>query len=175
MPRIHCGGFLCFVPDLWQLEMTYPGLPINLDRMNPPNRVSYHTQTTMPVTFTVATHSANPVRLPRPYKPLSAQGVLEQTWGRKSGTVVCNELLQSSLASRPQSQETILLRANGFVDTVVQAYNDHHHLVLRLAFAGISLSRCRCVIGCTKDFYNQTRRCVDRDPLAVQCLVSLFL
>ena len=129
----------------------------------------------MPITFTVATHPANPVLLPRQYKPLSAQDILEQTWGQKSEKVVCKELLQSSLAARPQVQETILARANGFVDTVVEAYNHHHGLVLRLAFASIGLSRRRCVIKCTNYFRNQTGRCVDHDPLAVQCLVSSSL
>ena len=95
----------------------------------------------MPVTFTVATHPAERVRLSGQYKPLSSQDVLEQTWGQKFETVICKELLQSSLASRPQGQETILSRANGFVDTVVEAYNHHHHLVLRLVFASIGFSR----------------------------------
>jgi len=78
--------------------------------------------------FTVATHPANPVRLQQPYKPLSAEDVLKRTWGQKSPTVVCKELLQSSVAP---GQGPILPRANGFVNTVVNAYNSHHHLVLR--------------------------------------------
>lgn len=91
------------------------------------------TPSTMPVTFTVASHPANPVQLDRESKPLSAKDLLNETWGRRSGTLTCKELLQSSLSLQPpvKGRETIIPRANGFVDTVIEAYNNHHHLVLR--------------------------------------------
>jgi hypothetical protein len=83
----------------------------------------------MPVNFTVAAHPSNPVRLPQPYKPLSGQDVLERTWGQKSRTVGCKELLQSSITP----QGPILPQANGFVDTVIAAYNNHHQLGLKVS------------------------------------------
>lgn len=119
----------------------------------------------MPVRFSVAPHSAEPVsEIQRLQKP---QELLDSTWGRKTKGS-CAELLQSSVqapAHWPQAQafkkldtttpagneitpkaqylaslaqqstdrDFAQLRAqsNGFIDTVVHAYNDHHHLILR--------------------------------------------
>ncbi|KDR78613.1 hypothetical protein GALMADRAFT_63677 [Galerina marginata CBS 339.88] len=82
----------------------------------------------MPVTFTVAKHSANSV--PGLYRPCqSADELLASTWGQKARTLRSAELLQSSLVDPNFS--AISPKQNGFVDTIVAAYNGHQHLVLR--------------------------------------------
>jgi len=87
----------------------------------------------MPIIFKVANHDASPVAAP--YKPVSnADELLASTWGRKSKTTKSKELLQTSLSSggaEKQDWSAIESRNNGFVDTVIQAYSEHHHLVLR--------------------------------------------
>ncbi|KDR69753.1 hypothetical protein GALMADRAFT_160257 [Galerina marginata CBS 339.88] len=82
----------------------------------------------MPVTFIVAKHDANPV--PDLYRPCrNSEDLLAKTWGEKSRTTRASELLQSSLVEPDFS--TIVPEQNGFVDTIVAAYNGHQHLVLR--------------------------------------------
>jgi len=87
----------------------------------------------MPITFKVADHDASPVEAP--YKPISnADELLASTWGRKSKTAKSKELLQTSLSSggaEKQDWSVIRSRNNGFVNTLMEAYNKHHHLVLR--------------------------------------------
>ena len=91
------------------------------------------THTTMPVTFTVAKHAAKPVGSSS--KPVSnADDLLASTWGTKARTLKSKELLQTSLSSggiEKQDWSAIQPRYNGFVNTLIEAYNSHHHLVLR--------------------------------------------
>ncbi|KAF9553394.1 hypothetical protein CPC08DRAFT_697765 [Agrocybe pediades] len=82
----------------------------------------------MPVTFKVATHEANKVN--QAYRSVkNADELLAWTWGRKAKTTRSKELLQSSLVNPDFSR--IVDTPNGFVHTVIDAYNAHHHLVLR--------------------------------------------
>ncbi|KAJ7096869.1 hypothetical protein C8R44DRAFT_859947 [Mycena epipterygia] len=96
----------------------------------------------MPVTFTVANHPANPVNLPAYMSNgLTAGEIMSRSCEPQFKTV--DEMLQSSLAegsaistSEPRrnltakTHNTIPSR-NGFVDTVICAYNTHHALVIR--------------------------------------------
>ena len=82
----------------------------------------------MPVTFQVANHPANPVK---GYgQPGSANDLLSSTWGNGNKDVRSKELLQSSFAEG-QNFADISPADNGFVTTVLDAYNRHHHLILR--------------------------------------------
>ena len=82
----------------------------------------------MPVSFTVSDHGANPVK--DPYKVnADAEELLARTWGKKAKTMRCRELLQTSLVKPNFS--AIHEQGNGFVDAVLAAYNQHHHLILR--------------------------------------------
>jgi hypothetical protein len=82
----------------------------------------------MPATFTVAQHQANPVEESRYQGNRDAQGLLSQAC-REQGKQ-CAELLQSSLGS-DQDFSTLAPLSNGFVRTVLNAYNKHHHLIIR--------------------------------------------
>ena len=85
----------------------------------------------MPVHFTVASHDASPFEkvshLTKPEELLS-----------KAGTTRCAELLQSSFVGKEVDLSTAFSTTNGFVDTVVTAYNRHHHLILKF----VILSAC---------------------------------
>ncbi|KAF8887873.1 hypothetical protein CPB84DRAFT_1849779 [Gymnopilus junonius] len=82
----------------------------------------------MPVHFTISDHDANPVE--RHIEAITSNAdLLARTWGRKANTIRCKELLQTSLVNPDFS--AIHEKNNGFVDTVLNAYNQHHHLVLR--------------------------------------------
>ncbi|KAF9558289.1 hypothetical protein CPC08DRAFT_562706 [Agrocybe pediades] len=87
----------------------------------------------MPITFNVAPHKANKVKLKPTYysspPPKTAEELLASTWGEKARTTRSKELLQSSLVNPDFSR--IKATHNGFVNTVIDAYNTHHHLVLR--------------------------------------------
>jgi len=80
---------------------------------------------TMPVTFKAANHNANPVEAP--YKPISnADELLASTWGQEAMTMRSKELLQTSLSSagaETQDWDAIQPRNNGFVHTLITAYN----------------------------------------------------
>ncbi|KAF9558304.1 hypothetical protein CPC08DRAFT_667741 [Agrocybe pediades] len=84
----------------------------------------------MPVTFKVASHDAAKVKPSYEYRSLNtADELLASTWGKKAKTTRSKELLQSSLVNPDFSR--IAATHNGFVNTVIDAYNAHHHLVLR--------------------------------------------
>src|ERR1700761_9341513 len=73
---------------------------------------------TMPVTFTVATHPANPV--PKPAKEnASLNDFLKSCAPTK--TRLCSEVLQASFVKDDLGDLTS--QRNGFVDTVINAYN----------------------------------------------------
>ena len=50
-----------------------------------------------------------------------------------AGTTPCADLRQCSFVTRGVDISTVFGRTNGFVDTVITAYNGHHHLVLKFA------------------------------------------
>ena len=92
----------------------------------------------MPVHFKVASHEAKPVERSTASSLTKPEELLHNTWGVKARTMRCAELLQSSVIN-VSDLSAVLDRANGFVDTVILAYNAHHHLTLRfvtLACAG---------------------------------------
>ncbi|KDQ07442.1 hypothetical protein BOTBODRAFT_180719 [Botryobasidium botryosum FD-172 SS1] len=79
----------------------------------------------MPVTFTVAQHSANPIDFT--HVELSPEGLLKSA-SRGKGEQ-CAEHLQSSLHDRDLS--TLSPQHNGFVEMAIEACNQHYHLVIR--------------------------------------------
>ncbi|CAA7263991.1 unnamed protein product [Cyclocybe aegerita] len=88
------------------------------------------THPAMPVHFDIASHPSKPVSSSH-YPLANPDHLLQQTWGAagESGANKYQELLQSSFARSDLSR--IQPRQNGLIDTVVEAYCRHHHLVLR--------------------------------------------
>ncbi|CAA7266754.1 unnamed protein product [Cyclocybe aegerita] len=83
----------------------------------------------MPVTFKVASHAAKPVER---YKALeNAEQIVASTWGTQYRTQRVQEVLQSSVHKDAVPSMHMLVNENGFVNTVVSAYNAHHNLVIR--------------------------------------------
>ncbi|KDQ07441.1 hypothetical protein BOTBODRAFT_180718 [Botryobasidium botryosum FD-172 SS1] len=82
----------------------------------------------MPVTFTVAQHSADPITSTRLDRIQSSPEGLLKNACRNQGKQ-CTEFLQSSL--HDQDLSTLIPWNNGFVRTVLEAYNRHHHVVIR--------------------------------------------
>jgi hypothetical protein len=82
----------------------------------------------MPVTFKVADHPANYASY-RDWDPKNPRELLVWTRGRKETKTPVKELLQSSLSDADFSK--IVPHQSGFIDTVIEAYNEHRHLVLR--------------------------------------------
>ena len=78
----------------------------------------------MPVHFKVASHDAQPFKgvnhLTKPEELLTNAKITR-----------CAELLQSSFDSKGVDLSTVFGTTNGFVNTVVLAYNKHHHLILK--------------------------------------------
>ena len=87
----------------------------------------------MPVTFTVADHPAEPVKVYlQPVK--NAEDLLASTWGQKNRESRSKELLQSTFSDdEGESFAGVSAEDNGFVRAVIKAYSHHHHLVLRYA------------------------------------------
>ncbi|KAF9484824.1 hypothetical protein BDN70DRAFT_849120 [Pholiota conissans] len=83
----------------------------------------------MPVHFKVAPHDANKRKKFRSLE--TTDNLLAATWGweqrRTRGTSKCAELLQTSY----RDVLDVVAKANGFVDTVTEAYNMHYHLIIR--------------------------------------------
>ncbi|KAG8820173.1 hypothetical protein FRC17_010234 [Serendipita sp. 399] len=80
----------------------------------------------MPVTFKVAPHDANPTKLTESMISSKEQLVNGMLHGQP-GVTPCQEVLQSSYVANPWFHP----RANGFIDTVMESYNSHHHLIIR--------------------------------------------
>jgi len=80
----------------------------------------------MPVTFTVASHSAVPHK-GEPEQLPSVAASLRRVASEASSSL--SEVLESSLTPSDLSQ--LIESRNGFVYTCMRAYNTHHHLVLR--------------------------------------------
>lgn len=80
----------------------------------------------MPVSFQPAKHSAEPFK--RSSKRLSAIQILQGACPVRYNK--CTEIFQSSL-NQKTSHEDIIPQSNGFVNTVVDCYNQHRALVIR--------------------------------------------
>jgi len=78
----------------------------------------------MTVTFKIASHDPRPVDVPA--KPIAStpEQVLLAAWKPKDTS--CKEMLQSSFHPTPGFNVE-----DGFVNTVVRAYNNHHNLIIR--------------------------------------------
>lgn len=83
------------------------------------------------VTFTVANHASEQVVEPMQGPLTKPEDLLSATWGRHAKSIRSKELLQSTFSREGFDFSKIVPQHNGFVDTVVKAYNEHHHLVLR--------------------------------------------
>ncbi|KIJ32296.1 hypothetical protein M422DRAFT_213960 [Sphaerobolus stellatus SS14] len=66
--------------------------------------------------------------------------VLRYTWEKRSGKdhsliethhTRCKDLLQSSMPKEHDRIQNFVPRSNGFVDTILEAYNQHHNLIIR--------------------------------------------
>ncbi|KAH6915768.1 hypothetical protein BKA70DRAFT_1253724 [Coprinopsis sp. MPI-PUGE-AT-0042] len=84
----------------------------------------------MPVTFKVADHPANPAEQSN-LLPKNPKELLVWTRGRKESEAPVKELLQSSFSNGDHDFSKIVPHKSGFIDTVIEAYNQHHHLILR--------------------------------------------
>ncbi|KAJ7109022.1 hypothetical protein C8R43DRAFT_905107 [Mycena crocata] len=86
----------------------------------------------MPVSFTVATHPPKPVAFPKGMdNGLTGKDLLSKAcWERNTKPA---KMRQFSLAGEHVDTKIpqIIPRNNGFVCTVVSAYNEHHNLVIR--------------------------------------------
>ncbi|KAJ6518579.1 hypothetical protein DFH09DRAFT_1427252 [Mycena vulgaris] len=91
----------------------------------------------MPITFSVASHSANSVTIHAPggYTAKEILGISCRVQSRKA-----EEILQFGFSGETQEGSgrdlqtkipNVLPNNNGFVRTVIDAYNDHHALVIR--------------------------------------------
>ena len=88
----------------------------------------------MPVQFKVAAHDASPVAM-RGAPVSTATDLLSRTWGAKVKTSRCAEMLQSSLhSSEREDLSRMHPQFNGFVDTFLAAYNQHHHITIRFVY-----------------------------------------
>ncbi|TFK97239.1 hypothetical protein BDV98DRAFT_658687 [Pterulicium gracile] len=83
----------------------------------------------MPITFKVANHPARSV--------ISGKIWQTTTWGTRG---VCKEFLQSTFSgTHTVDFSKITPEDNGFVRTVIKAYNEHHRLALRRDDVWISI------------------------------------
>ena len=78
----------------------------------------------MPVHFKVASHNA------QCFEKVSHLKKPEELLVR-GGKTRCAELLQSSFVGEGVDLSAVFGTANGFVDTVMTAYNRHHHLIFK--------------------------------------------
>ncbi|RPD58466.1 hypothetical protein L227DRAFT_505146 [Lentinus tigrinus ALCF2SS1-6] len=79
----------------------------------------------MPVTFQVAPHPAEDYK--RYFVPQNAEDVLESSC--RDQWMQCTDLLQSSVTTGDLS--ALVPKNNGFVEAVLAAYKQHHHLKIR--------------------------------------------
>ncbi|KAJ7092901.1 hypothetical protein B0H15DRAFT_938478 [Mycena belliarum] len=93
----------------------------------------------MPITFAVANHPANPIGLrPLALEGLTAKGILAlscQEPSKKADQVLQFALSDSTGDGGSRDLDAkfpyLIPKKNGFVDTVILAYNQHHALVIR--------------------------------------------
>ncbi|KAJ7607155.1 hypothetical protein FB45DRAFT_1011415 [Roridomyces roridus] len=99
----------------------------------------------MPVSFTVATHPANEVTLPKE-GPFTAEQLLAKTCPKHyesaesllqssfTGTGLAQKLTRRFSTKRtgaPTLDKGLVPNPNGLVNTIISAYNNHHNLILR--------------------------------------------
>jgi Domain of unknown function (DUF4419) len=81
----------------------------------------------MPVSFSPANHFANPVS--KTLVEVLPETLLE--FACPNQYAKCDEILQSSFGKQDHDNAPIIPCGNGFVETVIQAYNGHHALIIR--------------------------------------------
>jgi hypothetical protein len=79
------------------------------------------------VTVHPAPHGANPI-ISHQTILTGARALLETSCPREFKGVRNDNLIQSSFS---QDGEVLFRASNGFVDSAVMAYSDHHHLIIR--------------------------------------------
>ncbi|KAJ7119579.1 hypothetical protein C8R44DRAFT_737376 [Mycena epipterygia] len=88
----------------------------------------------MPITFSVAEHPANPIKLGQAEEGLHGEQILREACKNLSvGEVFQFSLSDTTHDTRDSSAKIshIVPKHNGFVDTVISAYSQHHALVIR--------------------------------------------
>ncbi|KAF7973018.1 hypothetical protein HWV62_16408 [Athelia sp. TMB] len=88
----------------------------------------------MPVTFHPAKHLANPFPpTTKREEEAPASRILKASCRNQTSANTCGEIFQSSLDQKVSSafDSDIIPSNNGFVNTVIKAYSDHHALVIR--------------------------------------------
>ncbi|PPQ68079.1 hypothetical protein CVT24_002943 [Panaeolus cyanescens] len=84
----------------------------------------------MPVTFTVSS-AIQPSQVVSYQAPGKPETVFKRVWGSRSTENVYQEFLQSTFSFAPGQLGNLSIHPrNGFVDTLLYAYNDHHNLVI---------------------------------------------
>jgi Domain of unknown function (DUF4419) len=82
------------------------------------------------ITIMLAPHKATEVALP--YKPLKPLDIFLQCHEEKNRAEFADKILiQSSLGGPDQKHHFLIPAKSGFLFTVMQAYNEHHNLVIR--------------------------------------------
>ncbi|KAJ7219709.1 hypothetical protein B0H12DRAFT_1031730 [Mycena haematopus] len=84
----------------------------------------------MPVSFSVAHHPAKPVTLTAAEISGLTPGVLLSRACAHQSTLA-GEILQFSVSPAPLLPPALIPTPNGFVHTVISAYNHHHNLIIR--------------------------------------------
>ena len=85
----------------------------------------------------------------------------EELLTTNAGTTPCADLRQCSFVTNGVDISTVFGTTNGFVDTVITAYNGHHHLVLKFA------KLLACIVDLLLMLLYQIGRCLDCDPKPV--------
>ena len=109
----------------WSVANKGPLLPLLLT-ITSPLPAAARELVVMPVTFKVASHPANVVRLPKGGLA-NPETVLKQGCEVAGGR--CKDMLQSSVGH--DDLATIVPNSNGFVYAALEAYGSHHHLRIR--------------------------------------------
>src|ERR1700730_15883708 len=81
----------------------------------------------MPITTKPSLHGAEVVAFQYQAPATNAQEVLQRACTSESSK--CHELLQTSFDSK--FSESIVPSGNGFVYSIIKAYNQHHHISIR--------------------------------------------
>jgi len=85
----------------------------------------------MGIRFEIASHSADAVVRADASSIKGDEDLLLRSWGQRDESNMIGELLQSSFPLH-EDLASVIPRTNGFVQTAVEAYGNHHHLVIRL-------------------------------------------
>ncbi|CAG7849621.1 SubName: Full=Uncharacterized protein {ECO:0000313/EMBL:CCA71038.1} [Serendipita indica DSM 11827] len=79
----------------------------------------------MPITFKVANHDAEELRSYRKPSSITAERFICEVWSEDGAK--CDRVLESSFTPNGY----LIPKSNGFINTVVDAYNEHYHLIIR--------------------------------------------